>query len=164
MRTVLVFGYGQKRDGSIDEQTQNRCEKAVQLYRQSKIQKIYLTVSAIKNGVSMAEAMRDFMVCQGVKEADTVIERRGGNTAGEMDVFLSLLPRGSKVVFVSTWYHLPRILWLALWRIPPTRFALSAAWGHAHFRVDVLVEFAKLANALLRPRRSSKVLANAPVS
>ncbi len=162
MRTALVFGYGQKRDGSIDEQTQNRCEKAVQLYRQGKIQKIYLTVSASKNGVSMAEAMRDFLVCQGVKETDIVIERRGGNTAGEMDLFLSLLPHDSKAIFVSTWYHLPRIFWLAIWRIPAARFSLSVAWRHAHFKADVLIEFAKLANAILRPRRSAKVMAKAP--
>ena len=127
------------------------------MYRGGKIGKIYLMMSASKSGMSMASAMRDFLVEQGVCENDIVVERRGGNTAGEMDVFLALVPSG-KVVFVSTWYHTPRILWLALWRVRLTRFALGVAWRHAHFKADVLVEFLKLANAILRPRRSSKVV------
>ena len=106
----------------------------------------------------MASAMRDFLVEQKVCENDIVVERRGGNTAGEMDVFLALVPTAAKVVFVSTWYHIPRILWLALWRVRLTRFALGVAWQHAHFKADVLIEFAKLANAVLRPRSSAKVL------
>lgn len=110
----------------------------------------------------MASVMREFLVEQGVNENDIVMERRGGNTAGEIDVFLSIIPDGTKVVFVSTWYHIPRILWLALWRIKPTHFALGVAWQHAHFKADVLVEFPKFANAILRPRSSAKVLSVAP--
>ena len=162
MKKCLILGYGQKKDGAIDEQTEDRCRKALRMYREGKIEKIYLTVFASKNGVSMASAMRDFLVGQGVFENDIVVERRGGNTAGEMEVFLSIVPNEAKVVFVSTWYHIPRILWLALWRVRLTRFALGVAWRHAHFKADVLIEFLKFANAILRPRSSAKVLSVAP--
>ena len=162
MKKCLVLGYGQRENGRIDEQTEDRCQKALRMYRDGKIRKIYLTVSASKNGVSMASAMRDFLVEQGVCENDIVVERRGGNTAGEVEVFLALVPTHEKVVFVSTWYHVPRILWLALWRINPARLAVGVAWQHAHFKADVLIEFPKLANALLRPKRSAKVFATAP--
>jgi len=128
------------------------------MYRDGKIGKIFLTVSASKNGVSMASAMRGFLVEQGMCENDIVVERRGGNTAGEMDVFLSIIPDEGKVVFVSTWYHIPRILWLALWRVRLSRLALGMAWRHAHLKANVLVEFPKFANAILRPRSSAKVL------
>lgn len=162
MKSCLILGYGQRENGRIDEQTEDRCRRALWLYRNRKIEKIYLTVSASKNGVSMASAMREFLVRQGIHENDIVIERRGGNTAGEMDVFLSIVPDRAKLVFVSTWYHVPRILWLALWRVPLTRFAVRSAWRHAHFKADVLVEFLKFANAILRPRSSAKVLSVAP--
>lgn len=162
MKSGLILGYGQRKNGRIDEQTEDRCRKALRLYQNRKVEKIYLTVSTSKNGVSMASAMRESLVEQGVNENDIVMERRGGNTAGEIDVFLSIVPDGAKVVFVSTWYHIPRILWLALWRIQPTRFALGVAWRHAPFKADVLVEFPKFANAILRPRRSAKVLSVAP--
>jgi vancomycin permeability regulator SanA len=163
-RVALVFGYGQKHDGKIDEQTRDRCEAGAKLYRQGKVEKIYLTVSASKAGIAMASGMRKHLVSQGVNDQDIVEERRGGNTAGEMIVFLSLVPLETGVVFVSTWYHLPRIFWLALWRISCRRFRLKAAWRHAHFRADVIVEFAKIANAFLQPKSSAKVLQNRPAS
>ena len=159
---ALVFGYGQWPSGWIDWQTQNRCRKAVILYQRGEIEKIYLTVWVSKNGVAMADAMREFMKSHGVKGPDIIVEKRGQNTAGEMDVFLSLVPSSRKVVFISTWYHLPRICWLALWRIPASRFSVAMAWKHAHFKADVLIEFAKLANAILRPKKSAKVLSQSP--
>lgn len=161
-RIGLVFGYGQKADGQIDGQTIDRCNKAVAMYRMGKITQVFLTVSAEKNGISMAESMQTYLINQGVREVDIIVDRRGGNTAGEMDIFLYLVPRRTKVMFISSWYHLPRITWLALWRISPTRFSLGVAWRHVHLRADVLVEFAKLANAVLKPLRSSKILFCAP--
>jgi len=157
LNVALVFGYGQKDDGEIDEQTRDRCFKAAELYHKGEIRMIYLTVSASKNGVSMAMAMGEFLLGQGVDDRDIVIERRGGNTAGELDVFLGLASGQDCLWLISTWYHLPRILWLALWRLPWKKFRLAVAWRHAHFKDDVLKEFAKIANAILRPRKSAKV-------
>jgi hypothetical protein len=42
----LVFGYAQKSNGRIEEQTEDRCRKALLLYQNGMIKKIYLTVSA----------------------------------------------------------------------------------------------------------------------
>jgi len=163
LRTALVFGYGQNADGNIDEQTRDRCMKAAELYRSNQVWNIYLTVSASKNGHSMAEKMAEYLVANGVRRESIVIDRRGGNTAGELDVFLSILQFGcGELVLVSTWYHLPRIAWLALWRLGIDQFSLRVAWNHAHFKGDVLVEFLKLTNAILRPRKSSKKFNNAP--
>jgi vancomycin permeability regulator SanA len=157
-----VFGYGQKLDGNIDEQTQDRCRKALSQYRKGLIKKIYLTVSASSAGVSMADSMQRFLVSEGIPSSKIIIVRRGGNTAGELDVFLAEVPEGEKLLLISTWYHILRIAWLALWRIPFKQFRLAVAWKHAHFKADVLMEFAKLVNAILRPRRSSKTFSNPP--
>lgn len=156
MDIALIFGYGQKKDGSIDEQTMDRCQKAIRMYHDGRIKKIFLTVSATKNGTSMAEAMKRFMTRQGVYNRDVVIEPFGANTAGELDTFLSIVPTREKLLFISTWYHIPRIIWLASWRLPQSKFSVGVAWRHAHFRVDILMEFLKIANAVLRPRSSSK--------
>jgi vancomycin permeability regulator SanA len=162
MRTALVFGYGQKANGDIDEQTKNRCDKAIVLYKQGTIERIFLTVSASNNGVPMAESMRQYLMTHGVSQEHIVLERRGGNTAGEMEVFLSCVSPHEKLLFISTWYHIARIIWLALWRIPLRRLSVSVSWKHAHFKGDFLMEFLKIANAVLRPYRSAKVLANCP--
>lgn len=153
---ILVLGYGQTETGCIDEQTKDRCKKAIEIYRAGGVSMIHLTASASKNGVSMAKAMQRFLITNGVPRVATSVERRGANTAGEMDIFLSRLPYASDVTFVSTWYHIPRIIWLALWRSPWQKFSVGIAWRHAHFKADVLVELLKIANAIIRPRRSAK--------
>lgn len=161
---ALVFGYGQTADGSIDAQTRDRCLTAVKLYLLREISVIHLTVSASKNGVRMGDAMRDFFTSHGISSSKIVSDLRGGNTAGELRVFLDEadvrfdLGRGESVILISTWYHIPRIVWLASWRLPWNQFEVRTAWRHVRFKGDILVEFLKIAKAVLRPRSSAKVL------
>lgn len=153
----LVYGYGQKANGSIDEQTEGRCEKALELYRQGKIQKIFLTVSAGKNGKLMAEEMKRFILGRLLYPTENILVAPcGGNTAGETDVLLrQVIHQGEfRVIPISTWYHLPRIWWLWLCRgylVWP-----RASWRAAHW-ADLRIEPLKMLNALLRPYRSSKI-------
>jgi len=168
VRTALVFGYGQKTDGEINEQTRDRCNKAISLYHEKRIGKVYLTVSAVKNGVSMANEMKKYIILGGVNEKDILTDPRGRNTAGEMDVFFQLIPNTSMIIFISTWYHIPRIIWLSLWRLPPRKslllwFKVGIAWKHTHFKGDFLKEFLKIANAMMRPYKSAKMITQAIV-
>jgi vancomycin permeability regulator SanA len=157
-----VLAYGQERGGGIDEQTKDRCRRALKLWRRGKVQTFYLTTCCAKDGVGMAEAMREFLMRAGVRRCQIVVAPHAGNTAGEMDVFLSLVPRGAKITFVSTWYHILRIIWLAMCR-RPLRFKVVAAWRHWHWWADMGKEFLmKLPNALIQPYRSAKVLSPAP--
>ncbi|MBI5140516.1 MAG: YdcF family protein [Candidatus Vogelbacteria bacterium] len=163
MKVGLIFGYGQNADGSLLDQTRDRCDVGVALYRGGKIGKIFLTVAVEQAGVKMADAMYHCLVRQGVTPRDILINRRGLNTAGEMDVFLTALGpllSGAKVqvTFISTWYHIPRIFWLALWRVSPRLISFGIAWRYAHPWADVCIEFAKMVNAILRPRSSARIL------
>lgn len=157
MRHALVFGYGQKKGGELCEQTINRCDKAIELYRAGELEKIYLTVSAVKDGHAMADKMKAHLVKAKIPAEAIIVDGRGHNTAGELDIFRSLVPKEMKLVLISTWYHIPRIIWLALWRMSSKRFTTAVAWKHAHFKGDFLVEFAKMANAVFRPMRCSKL-------
>lgn len=112
----------------------------------------------MKNGRRMADEMRR-EIARYVPTPMLHIDPRGGNTAGEMDVFLGHVgPSEERIVFISTWYHVPRIIWFALWRLSATRFRVVGAKNHAHFKADVLVEFLKMGKAILRPKSSAKVL------
>ncbi|MEK7066176.1 MAG: hypothetical protein AAB965_01220, partial [Patescibacteria group bacterium] len=92
----------------------------------------------------------------GVDPKDVFICNHGKNTAGEMDVFLAFIQLQTELVFISTWYHIPRIIWLALWRVSPTRFSVGIAWKYAQFKGDFLMEFLKIVNAVIWPIRSAK--------
>lgn len=155
---ALIFGYGQKSDGSLDNQTRDRCIRGVRLYLDGKVSSIYLTVSAEKAGRSMANGMADFIQGRGIPRRNIHVIRQGGNTAGEMDVFLRNVPAMTGIFFVSSWYHIPRIVYLAMWRLSWKDFSVSTAWRYVHFKADFLVEFAKIANALIRPLSSAKIL------
>ncbi|MCI0565731.1 YdcF family protein [bacterium] len=152
---ALVFGYGQKENGLIDEQTEGRCEKAALLYKARRVRKIYVTASPMKAGLKMATRMFYHLEECGVDSVDVIVEPCGSNTAGEMDVFLSLIPSEPKIIFVSTWYHIPRIIWLAWRRMPSERFTVVASWKHANI-TDLLIEPLKIINAVFRPRSSAR--------
>ena len=158
MVLCLVYGYGQKSDGRIDEQTQARCEKVLDLYKRNKIDRIFITVAARKNGIRMADDMANHFSYKGIPQKSVLVFPFGRNTAGETDVFLKIVRRlygkfGYRVVVVSTWYHIPRIWWLWLVRRRPIRVGIS--WRHVHW-ADLKIEPLKLLNALLRPIKSSK--------
>ncbi len=155
----LVYGYGQLCNGRIDGQTTGRCEKALELYRKGKIQKIFITVSAKKRGIYMGQGMKQFFLDQKVPEVDIVFEPIGRNTAGETDAFLTLARyhnnyKTPRAIAVSTWYHTPRIWWLWLTRMKFVKVGIS--WKEAHW-ADLRIEPVKMLNALLRPHSSSKM-------
>lgn len=153
--SALVLGYGQLGNGEIDDQTKNRCDKAVKLYRQGKIGHIYLTTASRKRK-SMALAMRDYLIKNGVHKDDIIVRRQGTNTAGEINAFLQCLPAKSSVFFISSWYHIPRIMWFSLWRISPLRSAFGCALKHNGWKADIKPELCKIAMAFIRPYKSAK--------
>ncbi len=167
----LVYGYGQEADGSLNPQTTARCEVAAQLFRRRRIHAICLTVSAQKANHLMADGMRACLIDRAVPNDAILVDPRGGNTAGETDCCLEIMERevaanpqlnvtmaDVEIIPISTWYHLPRIWWLWLWRGRLIRrFGIS--WRHAHW-ADLKIEPFKFLNALLRPRRSAKLVCN----
>jgi len=157
LNTCLIYGYAQLKDGTLDAQTKARCDVAARLYGKDKIEMIFLTVEVSKAGVPMAEAMKDYLRSEGVFGDDIVIFRHGRNTAGETDAFLSITASGDRrsVYVVSTWYHIPRILYL--WWVRGVIPRTGISWRKAHL-ADLLIEPLKMLNAILRPRKSAKVV------
>jgi vancomycin permeability regulator SanA len=154
----LVFAYGQEENGELKNQTKSRCQKAVELYHEHKVDKLYVTAHASLGGVQMSNKMRDFLVEHGVKAEDIVVDTRGGNTAGEIDVFKELAPKNEEYAFISSSYHLRRIRFLASKRFARGKFELYAAKDvDIHFLLDFLMEYLKQLKAFLRPIASSIV-------
>ncbi len=157
LRHCLICGYGQKADGSLSDQTRDRCNRALDLYLQRIVYRIIITVSAEKSGKRMADAMRDYLISRAVRPEDIKIDPRGGNTAGEIDVFLEVIKKEVHVgiMVVSTWYHIPRIWWLCFVRGHRTKCGI--AWKYASW-ADLRIEPLKIANSILRPFRSAKIV------
>ncbi len=159
---ALLFGYAQNEDGSLVPQTCSRCDKAAELYHKGQIERIYLLAYTSKGGQPMAHEMRNFLIARGVPAEKITVERRGGNTAGELDVFAAMVPKYEDILLISSWYHMPRIRFLAQKRFTNARTSFAAAFGHVHPVGDVLMEIPKFANSFLRPFASAKVLPSPP--
>jgi hypothetical protein len=154
----LIYGYAQQEDGSLDYQTMARCDVGAALFARKKVSRIFLTVEIGKAGVSMAEAMKEHLLRSHneMMPSNVVILPFGRNTAGETDALLAYPPfeEFKRVYVVSTWYHIPRILYL--WWVRGRMPRPAIAWRGAHW-IDVFVEPLKMMNSLLRPRSSAKL-------
>lgn len=112
----LVHGADQYPDGRINEETKARCDKAIRLYRKGKVNRLCVTGYSGRNNMSLAEGMTQYLIGQEIPKEHIAIDPRGENTAGEIDIFLSLVGREKRLASVSSWYHLPRIFLIYLLR------------------------------------------------
>ena len=109
-RACLLFGYNAARyNGDLTKQTKSRCDKAIEVYCDDMIHKIYVTTAGIGHHVSVGEEMMGYLSTHGVDERDIIIYMGGYNTAGEIDSFLEIAPRNCMVFGISSKYHLFRI-------------------------------------------------------
>lgn len=162
-RIAMLYGYGQLANGELDAQSIGRCKKALELYNDEKIDKVCITVGVRKNGRSMGRKMKEWLTSHGgLTNVDIILSPRGLNTAGETMVCWAILgdpQEQAKVTItaISSWYHLPRIWLLWLWRGRMVR--LAASYEGIHLK-DILIEPLKLLNSTLRPRSSAKYRIN----
>jgi hypothetical protein len=86
----------------------------------------------------MGQKMVDYLISLGVRKKDIIFSPRGLNTAGEIATFIKIAPLQDTLWVVSSWYHLPRILWL-FW-VRGRLVWPACAWCHswADLRVEPL--------------------------
>lgn len=148
----LVLGYGQQDNGEIDEQTKGRCWAASELYRNT-VGRLYITTACEKAGMKMANDMKRALIKFGVHEGDIIVQPSATNTTGEIQVFLSLVERNREVYAVSSWYHIPRIVWLFA-----TRGRLvGVGWTWVCSWADLKIEPIKLLKDILCFGRNAKI-------
>ena len=93
---------------------QRRVQAAVQLYREGKIAKIFMTGGkGDAYGLSEAEVMRDVALTMGVEDTAIVTETNARSTVENIRYTKPLTGSCSSVVGISDRYHLARIGYLA---------------------------------------------------
>jgi vancomycin permeability regulator SanA len=153
-KVALVYGYGQAKDGSLVEQTIERCHIALDLLERGEVEKIYITTGSIQTRKYMGAEMQRWLIDGGAEEDQVCFVPAGFNTAGETDALLQVLKyQQVKVVPVTTWYHAPRMCWT--WLVRGKIIWPAVSW-HAANLSDLLLEPLKIINAILRPWSSSK--------
>lgn len=150
----LVHGADQYPDGRINEETKARCNKAVKLYRKGKVNRLFITCYSEKSNMSLAEGMNQYLLSQGIPKEHIYIDPRGKNTAGEIDIFLSLAGKGKRLADVSSWYHVPRIFLIYFLRGRMIR--CYASFRHTKLR-DIIHEPRAIREELRLRRKSAAI-------
>ena len=147
----LVLAYGQDETGALAPQTRDRCLVAASLYRKGKVSELYLACACGSANRSMATEMKLCLQSAGVENKDIKVLPFGLNTTGEIDIFLESTPNRKRYV-VSSWYHIPRVLWL--FATKNSRVCLAWTWTCAPY--DLLIEPVKLAKDIIWLGRDGK--------
>jgi|GEM_PF-647701 len=104
---AIVFGAQVYADFSLSDVTRERIEAALQLYRQQKVQKIFISGDNRHN--QEAEAIAWYAEQNGVPAQAIVIDRLGIDTHDTCRHFAQL---ASQAVLVTQEFHLPRAMYL----------------------------------------------------
>ena len=113
-RVVIVFGAGLLRDGSAGPVLRDRVETAVQLYQQSKVDKLLMSGDNRFVEYNEPEAMRQYALDLGVPDEDIVLDYAGRRTYDTCYRAKHIFQVDSAIL-VTQAFHLPRALFLCNW-------------------------------------------------
>ena len=107
-QAIIVLGAQVKADGSLSVQLQWRLDKALEVYRAYPQPIVVCGAQGANEPVTEASAMRDYLLQNGVPEADILLEDQSFNTRQNLKNAQRLLGEGvKKVLIVTSNYHLP---------------------------------------------------------
>ena len=111
---IVVLGAQVRADGTLSVQLQWRLDKALEIYRSHPQMIVVCGAKGTDEPVTEAEAMRTYLVANGVPEDQVLMDDTSFNTRQNLANAKKLLPDGTKnVLIVTSDYHLPRALALA---------------------------------------------------
>lgn len=113
-RVAIVFGAGLLRDGSAGPVLRDRVETAVQLYQQSKVDKLLMSGDNRFVEYNEPEAMRQYALDLGVPDEDIVLDYAGRRTYDTCYRAKHIFQVDSAIL-VTQAFHLPRALFLCNW-------------------------------------------------
>ena len=111
---IVVLGAQVRADGTLSVQLQWRLDKALEIYRSHPQMIVVCGAKGTDEPVTEAEAMRTYLVANGVPEDLVLMDDTSFNTRQNLANAKKLLPDGTKnVLIVTSDYHVPRAMALA---------------------------------------------------
>lgn len=113
-QAIIVLGAQVKENGELSIQLKWRLDKALEVYGQNPQTIVVCGARGKNEPVSEAQAMRDYLLSNGISEEDVLMEDSSFNTRQNLMNAKDMLPEGlQRVLIVTSSYHLPRALALA---------------------------------------------------
>jgi vancomycin permeability regulator SanA len=110
---AIVLGNRVYADGSLSSWLKGRVDKALQLYRQKRVKKIFVSggISSKMDGFfPEGTAMRNYLVQAGVPEDDIIVDNKGNDTYATAKNFIawSKGKQYNSAIIVSQFFHITR--------------------------------------------------------
>lgn len=105
---AVIFGNTVNADGSLSKRLKARVDKGLELYRDSLVQKLFLSGGLGVEGHYEAQKMADYLLMMGVPETDLIIDDLGDNSWLTTTNFKKMFPEANSIIVVSQFYHLSR--------------------------------------------------------
>lgn len=111
---VVVPGNTVHPDGTVSNRLKGRLDAALAVYRAGNCKVIFVSGARGVEGVDESEAMKAYLVKQGVPPDRIIQDSEGFTTAATArNAAVALHQRGySTVIAVSQFFHVPRLRWL----------------------------------------------------
>lgn len=107
---AIVLGNTVYRDGSLSPWLKGRVDAALTLYRNKQVRKIMVSGGTGDSGYPEGDAMRDYLLQQGVPSGDIFTDNEGANSYLTAKNFMTLnqVYHFRSAVVVSSWFHVLR--------------------------------------------------------
>jgi SanA protein len=109
-RVAIVFGAGVKRDGTPSDALRDRLVTAEDLYKDGKVEKILVSGDNRFVDYNEPDAMREFLLDQGIPGDDIVADYAGRRTF-DTCIRAKTIFQVDEAILVTQGYHLARALW-----------------------------------------------------
>lgn len=138
---ILLHAHEQNKDGSLNNQTADRCDKAINVFKKRNDAVIYITVSNEKSGKMIAFEMKNYLIKIGISKESIKVFPEAFNTIGEIKVALKYMEGDEKIISVSSFYHLPRIF--IMWLLKGKLVVVKASYRGIYLK-DLMLEPLKM--------------------
>ena len=112
---AMVLGNRVYADGSLANWTKGRVDRALELYREGKVKRIFCSGGlGVEDHFPEGTAMRNYLLAQGVPDSAVVADNDGANsyaTAADFNKW-NEERKYSKVIVVSQFYHISRSVYI----------------------------------------------------
>lgn len=104
----IVFGNTVNKDGTPSKRLQARLDKAIELYNQKRVDKLFVSGGFGKEGYCEGDKMAEYLQENGVPPDDISIDNKGNNSRLTALHFTQHHPSAESVVIISQFYHISR--------------------------------------------------------
>lgn len=104
----VIFGNKVNPDGTLSERLMKRCDKGVELYKDSLIARIVVSGGLGKEGYEEGTKMYEYLLSKGVPPAKILIDNNGNTTEATVTNVKKMNLNPHSITVITQYYHVSR--------------------------------------------------------